>query len=58
MNHLGNTFPLLSILHEETKAIIVNDDLTVSFENRKGQFSFETKDIFVMVVFMGVLITS
>ncbi|NJO30190.1 MAG: hypothetical protein HC874_23635 [Richelia sp. SL_2_1] len=53
MKHLSNIFPLVSILHEETKSIKVNDDSTVSFESRKGQFSFETKDIFVEGGFHG-----
>lgn len=53
MKHLSNVFPMISVLHENTKSIQVNDDLSVSFKDRKGQFSFETKDIFVEGGFHG-----
>ena len=45
MQHLQNLFPLVDVLHKETTSIKINDDLSVNFEPRKGQFSFETKDV-------------
>lgn len=53
MSHLSNVFPMVSVLHEDTKSIKVNEDLSVSFKDRKGQFSFETKDIFTEGGFHG-----
>ena len=53
MSHLSKVFPMVSILHEDTKSIKVKEDLSVSFEDRKGQFSFETKDIFTEGGFHG-----
>ncbi|MEM7556586.1 MAG: hypothetical protein AAF378_21300 [Cyanobacteria bacterium P01_A01_bin.84] len=53
MKHLSDVFPMVSVLHSDTTELKVNDDLSVSLKDRKGQFSFETKDIFVEGGFHG-----
>ncbi|MBD2342192.1 hypothetical protein H6G64_35325 [Calothrix sp. FACHB-156] len=52
--HLQNQFECVDILHSESSKITVNkDDLSVSFLTRKGQFSFETKDVYWRGAFHG-----
>lgn len=53
MVHLQNEFNLVDVLHNQTTAIKVNDDLTVNFVDRTGQFSFETKDVYWCGSFHG-----
>ena len=53
MNHLQNLFPLVDVLHAETTSIKIGDDLNPQFKPRKGQFSFETKDVYHSGCFHG-----
>ncbi|MDF5717181.1 MAG: hypothetical protein PUP93_25765 [Rhizonema sp. NSF051] len=53
MQHLQTTFPLVDVLHKESSNIKINDDLSVNFKLRKGQFTFETKDVFCCGSFHG-----
>ena len=53
MNHLSEVFPMISVLHSETTALKVKDDLSVETLPRKGQFSFETKDLYIEGGFHG-----
>lgn len=53
MLHLQTLFPLVDVLHKESTTIKINDDLSVSFKPRQGQFSFETKDIYWCGAFHG-----
>lgn len=53
MNHLSEVFPMISVLHSETTALKVKDDLSVETPPRKGQFSFETKDLYIEGGFHG-----
>jgi hypothetical protein len=53
MLHLQSLFPLVDVLHNETTTIKINDDLTTTFKPRKGQFGFETKDIYWCGAFHG-----
>lgn len=53
MNHLQNEFSLVDVLHKQTNAIKVNDDLSVKYQDRLGQFSFETKDTYWSGAFHG-----
>ncbi|NEQ20296.1 MAG: hypothetical protein F6K28_13835 [Microcoleus sp. SIO2G3] len=53
MEHLQEQFKLIDVLHSETDAIKVNKDLKVEFKSRKGQFSFETKDVYHSGAFHG-----
>ena len=53
MVHLQKQFKLVDVLHSETDAIKVNKELKVEFKSRKGQFSFETKDVYNAGAFHG-----
>lgn len=53
MEHLQEQFSMVSVLHRETTALIVNKDLSVEYKPRKGQFSFETKDVYHSAAFHG-----
>jgi hypothetical protein len=53
MEHLQKQFQLVDVLHSKTDAIKVNKDLQVEFVPRKGQFSFETKDVYYAGAFHG-----
>jgi hypothetical protein len=53
MEHLQNQFKLVDVLHSETDAIKVDGELKVKFLKRKGQFSFETKDVYFAGAFHG-----
>lgn len=53
MEHLQNEFECVDILHNESTAIKVNEDLSVEFIPRVGQFSFETKDVYHRGAFDG-----
>jgi len=53
MEHLQEQFKLVDVLHSETEAIKVNAELQTKFVPRKGQFSFETKDVYYAGAFHG-----
>jgi hypothetical protein len=53
MAHLQEQFKLVDVLHSETDAIKVNSELQTKFIPRKGQFSFETKDVYYTGAFHG-----
>lgn len=56
MLHLQELFPNVAVLHAHSTAIKVNvkgENVEVNFEDRKGQFSFETKDIYHSASFHG-----
>jgi len=53
MEHLQNEFSLIDVLNNETTAIKVNDNLTIEYVKRIGQFSFETKDVYWCGAFHG-----
>ncbi|WP_414589111.1 hypothetical protein [Scytonema sp. PCC 10023] len=53
MEHLQEHFKLVDVLHSETDAIKVNKNLETEFKPRKGQFSFETKDVYYAGAFHG-----
>ncbi len=53
MEHLQEQFKLVDVLHSETNAIKINKDLQPEFKSRKGQFSFETKDVYYAGAFHG-----
>ena len=53
MTHLSNVFPMISVLHEKSTSINVDKKLNVEFKPRNGQFSFETKDLYVEGGFHG-----
>jgi len=53
MEHLQGQFKLVDVLHSEKDAIKVNKDLQTEFKPRKGQFSFETKDVYYAGAFHG-----
>jgi hypothetical protein len=56
MIHLQELFPDVSVLHATSTAIKVDkdgDDIKESFVERKGQFSFETKDLYYSASFHG-----
>lgn len=53
IEHLQEQFKLVDVLHSKTDAIKVNKDLQVEFVPRKGQFSFETKDVYYAGAFHG-----
>jgi hypothetical protein len=50
LKHLQNLFPKVSVLHKESTAISItknpNGQLTPEFIERKGQFSFEIKELY------------
>lgn len=53
MIHLQELFPLVDVLHAETTSIKIDDNLNPQFKPRKGQFSFETKDVYHSGCFHG-----
>jgi hypothetical protein len=53
MEHLQTQFKLVDVLQSETNAIKVSAELEVKFIPRKGQFSFETKDVYFAGAFHG-----
>jgi len=53
MEHLQTQFKLVDVLQSETNAIKVNPELETKFLPRKGQFSFETKDVYFAGAFHG-----
>ena len=46
MKHLQQLFPRLTVLNAKSTEIVVNDDNSVTYRPRVGQFSFETKDVY------------
>ncbi|NER98121.1 MAG: hypothetical protein F6J86_30545 [Symploca sp. SIO1B1] len=53
MTHLQSLFPDVSVLHTDTTKIAINKDKEAEFKPRSGQFSFETKDLYVAASFHG-----
>ncbi|NMG11943.1 hypothetical protein [Brasilonema sp. UFV-L1] len=53
MEHLQTQIKLVNVLHSETDAIKVDGELKVMFVKRKGQFSFETKNVYFAGAFHG-----
>ncbi|NER25657.1 MAG: hypothetical protein F6J96_34190 [Symploca sp. SIO1C2] len=53
MTHLQSLFPDVSVLHTDTTKIAISENLEVEFKPRSGQFSFETKDLYVAGSFHG-----
>ncbi|BAY73583.1 hypothetical protein [Trichormus variabilis] len=53
MEHLQKTFDFVDILHAETTSIKITENLEVEFKPRKGQFSFEGKDLYHSAGFHG-----
>jgi len=53
MTHLQSIFPNVSVLHTDTTKITIDETNEAKFEHRSGQFSFETKDLYVAGSFHG-----
>ncbi len=54
MKHLQKTFPLVSILHQQTKDIKVNEKtLKCEFTFKTGMYAFEVKDLYHSAAFHG-----
>ena len=53
MQHLQKLFPVVDVLHDETTSIKIGSDLEVSYCPRKGQFSFESKNVYHSGGFQG-----
>ncbi len=53
MQHLQSIFPLVNVLHQKTTKITIDENLEPLYKPRIGQFSFETKDLYLAAAFHG-----